>query len=122
MDFDVPGLSIPGDDVIVENLLCEDISDRASASSFSTNATMDNNIGPGRMLDKLYQYLGRKIEWGILRISIASLHPNRILNCLWVPSTDEHVTGTLSDILKYCHQRKGQVTVAGLKSLVHQTQ
>lgn len=123
VDFDVLGLSISSDNNIVEDLLYEDYSDRASVCSFSTNATMDNNIGPGRMLDKLYQYLGRKIEWGILRISISTLHPNRILNCLWViDNNDEHVGGSLSNILNYCHQRRGPATIAGLKSLVHQTQ
>lgn len=40
----------------------EDNGDVGSVSSFSTNATMDNIPGPGRMLDRLYQQLGRKLE------------------------------------------------------------
>lgn len=95
-----------------------------SVSSFSTNATMDNNIGPGRMLDKLYQYLGRKVEWSILRISIASLHPITILNCLWDEThvCIERAGRPMSEIIASIHRRKGSAAVAGLKSLVHQTQ
>lgn len=93
-----------------------------SFSTFSTNATMDNNIGPGRMLDKLYQYLGRKVEWGILRTSISSLHPNKILNCLLEEGHEHRIGGTLKEIVEQIRLRKGSVAIAGLKSLVHQTQ
>lgn len=61
----------------------------ASVSSYSTTATMDNNIGPGRILDKLYQFLGRKVEWRILRTSVSSLHPNKILHVLLASIDDD---------------------------------
>lgn len=33
-----------------------------SATTFSTNYTQSNNIGPGRTLDRMFQYFGRKLE------------------------------------------------------------
>lgn len=113
---------------------------------------MDNNIGPGRILDKLYQFLGRKVEWRILRTSVSSLHPNRILHILLASINDdeydEHdeddgeydyvrrkhevfptpkmvdydLRGPLSNVIKTIGRRKGSVAVTGLKSLVHQAQ
>lgn len=98
---------------------------------------MDNNIGPGRILDKLYQFLGRKVEWRILRMSISSLHPNRILQFLLATIDDDdeeygdyvqekyhdsYVYGPLSLVIETIYCRKGSVAVTGLKSLVHQAQ
>lgn len=95
-----------------------------SISSFSTTATMDDNTGPGRTLDKCYQYLGRKIERSIFRFSIYTLHPTRIFQCLWKEG-DSWYDGDgrrLSDVMENIHVWKGPASVAGLKSLTQQTQ
>lgn len=95
-----------------------------SISSFSTTATMDDNPGPGRTLDKCYQYLGRKIERSIFRFSIYTLHPTRIFQCLWKEG-DSWYGGDgrrLSDVMENIHVWKGPASVAGLKSLTQQTQ
>lgn len=126
---------------------CKD--DECSVSSFSTNATMDDNIGPGRILDKLYQYLGRKVEWGILHVSVSSLHPNRIMHCLCVDEVymyDDDDSDSdfdadilieppsppirsqtvelidLNEVIVCIHEQCGSAAVAGLKSLFHQMQ
>lgn len=126
---------------------CKD--DKCSVSSFSTNATTDNNIGPGRILDKLYQYLGRKVEWGILHVSVSSLHPNRIMHCLCVDEVyddDDSDSDSdadilfefeppsppirsqtvelidLNEVIVCIHEQRGSAAVAGLKSLFHQMQ
>lgn len=95
-----------------------------SISSFSTTATMDDNPGPGRTLDKCYQYLGRKIERSIFRFSIYTLHPTRIFQCLWKEGDSWYgVDGRrLSDVMENIHVWKGPASVAGLKSLTQQTQ
>lgn len=109
-----------------EETLYEYISDGMSVSSFSTNATMDNIPGPGRMLDKVYQILGRKVEWGIFSTSISSLHPNRILQFLY--DYDEpywfHAANALplEDALAEVYNEKGSAAVAGLRSLMRQAQ
>lgn len=109
----------------------EDNGDVGSVSSFSTNATMDNIPGPGRMLDRLYQQLGRKLERCIYHLSISSLHPNKILRCLWDNNFGWHYSDrdSLSVIMGNIHYARrgwgcteGPAAVAGLKSLVHQTQ
>lgn len=95
-----------------------------SVSSFSTTATMDDNPGPGRTLDKCYQYLGKKIERSIFRFSIYTLHPTRIFQCLWKDG-DSWYNGygrRLSDVMENIHVWKGPASVAGLKSLTQQTQ
>lgn len=63
--------------------------DTSSISSVSTNATMDNIPGTGRIIDTyLYQFFGRMLERFIFRISMANLPPDRILEFLRV---DEEV-------------------------------
>lgn len=42
----------------------------SSSSSVSTNATADDNIGPGRVLGLLFDHLGRKLEALINRTAI----------------------------------------------------
>lgn len=109
----------------------EDTSDSCSVSSFSTNATTDNIPGPGRMLDKFYQHLGRKLERCILQFSISSLHPNRIMQCLWNDNFGWHYSDRdpLQVILGRIRGEKRQMgpvggleAIAGLESLVRQTQ
>lgn len=106
--------------------------DTSSISSVSTNATMDNIPGTGRIIDTyLYQFFGRKLERFIFRISMANLPPDRILEFLRV---DEEIIiptmyGSLYETIHYLgddasvadHVKEGE-RIAGLKSLVKQTQ
>lgn len=63
----------------------DDDSDTCSTLTVSTNATMDNIPGTGRIIDTyLYQFFGRKLERFIFRVSMATLSPDRILQYLWV--------------------------------------
>lgn len=98
-----------------------DDDDTNSMWSISTNATMDNIPGTGRTIDTyFYQFFGRKIERLIFRISLAHLSPDRILRFLWVddiayPRTRLSLSHTIYVI-------RNDVQVAGLKSLVKQSQ
>lgn len=38
-----------------------------SVTTFSTNYTQSNNIGPGRTLDRMFQYWGKKLEHSLGR-------------------------------------------------------
>lgn len=97
-------------------------------NSFSTNATMDNNVGTGRMLDKFYQYIGRKIERVILnlRMRVELVPPNRILDRLLEKSQYEMVHKVLVSrgmdvVLEKIGKDKGRAAVSGVLSLLHQT-
>lgn len=98
-----------------------DDDDTNSMWSISTNSTMDNIPGTGRTIDTyFYQFFGRKIERLIFRISIAHLSPDRILHFLWVdniafPDSRFSLSHTIYVI-------RNDVQVAGLKSLVKQSQ
>lgn len=99
-----------------------------SINSFSTNATMDNNVGTGRMLDKLYQYIGRKIERVILnlRMRVELVPPNRILDRFLEKSHYEMVQKVLVSrgmdfVLEKIGKDKGRAAVSGVLSLLHQT-
>lgn len=103
--------------------------DTCSIYSASTNATMDNIPGPGRIIDThIYQFLGRKLERCISRISVANLPPNRIAQCLWVndgPSLYANLSS--NDGILWIGEDKdirceSGVRLAGLKSLVKQSQ
>lgn len=41
----------------------------ASSSTISTNATCSDNPGPGRVLDNLFQFLGRKLELAVGKLA-----------------------------------------------------
>lgn len=92
----------------------------SSILTISTNATMDNNPGTGRTIDThLYQFLGRKLERFIFRISMANLPPDRILQYLQTPFLIFPVTSSpLGDVMQTIE--KGD-KIAGLKSLVKQS-
>lgn len=104
--------------------------DTNSITSHSTNSTVDDNPGTGRLMDKfLYQALGRKLERVIFRIRIRSLPPARISGYF------EEITGLGSDCIYRAHLddlrdcvncfHKGEHTqsaIYGLKCLVKQTQ
>lgn len=125
LDGELHGPRLTLTSVYIEEAGYEDTDDARSISSFSTNATMDNIPGPGRMLDKLYQHLGRKIERGIFRISIYSLHPNKIFQYLWKgESYGLKFCGrsTPSNAIDYVHRELGSASLAGLKGLVYQAQ
>lgn len=99
----------------------DDDDDTNSVLTVSTNATMDNNPGTGRTIDTfLYQYLGRKLERIIFRMSMEYLSPDRILQFLMLRTV--HVEyferPPLSEILRTIPNER----VSGLKSLVKQSQ
>lgn len=102
-------------------------SETGSINSFSTNATMDNNVGTGRMLDKFYQYIGRKIERVILnlRMRVELVPPNRILGRLLEKSQYQTVYTLVSRdmdfVLEETGKDKGRAAVSGVLSLLHQT-
>lgn len=92
-----------------------------SVLTVSTNATMDNNPGTGRTIDTfLYQYLGRKLERIIFRMSMEYLSPDRILQFLMLRTVhvDFFERPPLSEILRTIPNER----VSGLKSLVKQSQ
>lgn len=99
----------------------DDDDDTNSALTVSTNATMDNNPGTGRTIDTyVYQFLGRKLEHVIFRMSMGYLSPDRILQFLMrrtviVESFDRP---SLSEILRMIPKDR----VSGLKCLVKQSQ
>lgn len=99
----------------------DDRDDASSISSVSTNATMDNIPGTGRIIDKcIYQFFGRKLERFLFRISMANLSPDRIVQFLW--AGDLFFFPTSPARLEYfIHNMKGN-EIAGWKSLVKQTQ
>ena len=113
----------------------ENDTDASSLASFSTNATMDNNPGPGRIIDTyIYQRLGRKVERLALRIRISTLPPAQILRSfqlkagpwvwtyfVWdVPLRLTSLEEAVSDISNGVPH--GSIIVAGLKGLVKQSQ
>lgn len=109
-----------------EESIYECISAVRSDSSLTTNATMDNIPGPGRMLDKLYHYLGEKVERGIFFTSVSTLHPITILQNLYdydeADWFDIAEAPSLEDAITEVYDQKGSAAVAGLRSLVHQAE
>lgn len=109
----------------------DDDGDTWSISTVSTNATMDNNPGTGRIIDIcIYQFLGRKIERFANRISISLLSPAEIYRSLrhvsrvvGVPFEPRTLSWAIDRItcwpLVCLHPG---ACVAGLKSLVRQSQ
>lgn len=104
----------------------DDDDDGASISTVSTNATADNIPGPGRIIDVfIYQYFGRKIERFANRFSMSRLPPARILQCLSVRLSIHYSVvhlGPISEHAKSLQRYTGGNILAGLKSLVKQTQ
>lgn len=105
-----------------------DEDDTVSVSSHSTNSTIDDNIGTGRLMDKyLYQKGGRKLERLIfyVRIKMTRLDPAQIFQYF----ESLYGAGTLSgreQTLQQCvHEigsyENGSTNLSGLKSLVQQT-
>lgn len=57
-----------------------DDNDTSTIRTYSTNSTVDDNPGPGRLIDKhIYQRLGRKLERFIIWIKPPMLLPAHIL-------------------------------------------
>lgn len=107
----------------------EDDGDARTISSFSTNATTDDIPGTGRILDKAFQFLGRKLEQLILKTRMRNepIHPNIILNSL---ISREFTVAEHSYLLEFCFPVRKQLpriepglyAVAGMLNLMHQTQ
>ena len=78
--------------------------DESSLSSFtiSTNATTTNLPGPGRTLDLLYQYAGRKLENAIgrvaQRIGYTGQHPEELQSLAEYESSDFSTNATTSNL------------------------
>lgn len=110
----------------------EDSDCACSITSVSTNATMDDNPGPGRVVDKfIYQFLGRKIERLANRyISIYFLSPDRIVEYLWIrepeyiwPSVNTTMDLAMERICSSPHLHcTPRARIAGLKRLIQQSQ
>lgn len=106
-----------------------DYDDTTSLSSHSTNSTVDDNPGTGRLMDKyFYQALGRKFERLIFRIKLPILPPARIsgyFEGLLGPGYGiSQATKTQTNDLRRCisYFRKDRRTcIYGLKCLVKQT-
>lgn len=104
--------------------------DASSISSVSTNATMDNIPGPGRTIDTyIYQFFGRKLERFIFRISISSLSPDKIVQCLCIDGSGPWPPGQLplGNVIQAISADRNLccepgARVAGVKSLVKQSQ
>ena len=99
--------------------------DTSSVSTYSTNATADDLPGPGRLLDKyVYQRGGRLLERFVMKWTMASLHPIHIVRYLslsptsWVLGLGE----TFEEATLRIETSFGPTLIAGLKSLVQQTQ
>ena len=108
----------------------DDDDDTRSIQTFSTTATVDDNPGTGRVLDKyFYQPAGRGIERLALRFTIRYLHPWRISEFLNAFARDGFYNdlkerSTLEMTLHHIDRSgsRGSTTVAGLKSLIRQAQ
>lgn len=105
-----------------------DDEDAVSISSHSTNSTIDDNVGTGRLMDKyLYQKGGRKLErlMFYVRIKTTKLDPAQI--CQYFESLYKMSTGPGSErTLQECvyaigSLENGSTNLSGLKSLVQQT-
>ena len=101
--------------------------DARSFESFSSTATIDDNPGTGRVLDKyFFQLAGRRIERFAMRVAIRHLHPSRIFAFIdgvsWGHLEMEYKS-TLGDVLSSIDREdSGSTVIAGLKSLVRQAQ
>lgn len=107
-----------------------DDDDANSVSSHSTNATVDDNPGTGRLIDKyLYQREGRRLEYFIFRIRLPSLPPARIsrfiedqYGAFLLLRYEDDIGVPLSDLpTLICFNSRGSTTLSGMKSLVQQT-
>ena len=96
-----------------------------TSSVTSTNATADDLPGPGRLLDKyIYQRGGRYIERFVTNWNMSTLHPAYIVRYL-SPLPTIYTIGfgvQLESIIFNIEAFRGPAVVAGLKSLVQQTQ
>ena len=99
--------------------------DTSSVSTYSTNATADDLPGPGRLLDKyIYQRGGRIIERFVTKWNMATLHPAYIVRYLYPLPVSRFLTlgEKLETIILNIETFHGPAVVAGLNSLVQQTQ
>lgn len=126
------------DDFMLENpishfalrLDCNSTDDDASSvGTYSTNSTVDDNPGPGRLVDKyLYQKGGRKVERLIfwVRIKLPNVHPvliSRILDDTWGAKLSRRCpTTSLSAAIRRIERVGKPGQISGLQSLVRQTQ
>lgn len=104
--------------------------DTSSVSSHSTNSTVDDNPGPGRLIDKhLYQKLGKKLEHVIFWIRPPTPSPAQLSGFfekihshsygIRTTYTELGMTWCVNNILKSEH---GKSSIYALKCLVKQTQ
>ena len=108
----------------------DDDDNARSIESFSTTATVDDNPGTGRVLDKyFFQPAGRRIERLAMRFMIWHLHPWRIeafinqnfKGHIYIISK-RTLNQALQDIDISAENGLGTTVISGLKSLVRQAQ
>lgn len=103
-----------------------DDDDTSTISSYSTNSTVDDNPGTGRLIDKhIYQRLGRKLERFLFWIKPPMLTPGQIC-AFFEKQNGEHgifyslgLTSRGGSIVDSFRDRS---SVYGLKCLIKQTQ
>lgn len=99
--------------------------DASSVSSFSTTATMDDNPGAGCTIDKyFYQPVGRRVETLLSRIALPFLSPDRIYQYIEEKHSSESISFDSHILVQgfELYLDMDHVYLAGLNSLVHQTQ
>ena len=120
---------VPWTQAYIAELDNDNDDDARLIESFPTIATVDDNPGTGRTVDKyFFQPIGRKIERFAMRITITSLPPWKIsqyfdttldLYVNVVYSFHSNIGQALAGLGEL---KRGSTIIAGLKSLVKQTQ
>lgn len=105
-----------------------DEEDTVSVSSHSTNSTIDDNIGTGRLVDKyLYQKGGRKLERLIFYVRIKTTKPDPSQICRYFESLywRNQFSGREKTLQQCAYliglYENGSTNLSGLKNLVQQT-
>lgn len=103
----------------------DDGSDAMSIISHSTNATVDNLPGAGRVMGNFYQSLGRKLERAAMQFGIVHPPPAQILRhftheyaARWISLTYWEPPTDYRRVIRDMTNRD----ITGLKSLIKQTQ
>lgn len=104
---------------VVDKVETED--DTSSVSSFSTMATMNDNPGAGCTVDKyFYQPVGRRIEKLAFRIAMPLLSPFKIFQ--YIKERRFRAALFYNKYISPYSPDLNSAHLAGLKSLLHQTQ
>ena len=99
-----------------------------SEISESSTATIDDNPGPGRTIDKyFYQKAGKKVEQIYFRVALPSLSTGQVMRCI-ARYKEKHrfshglgYTERLDSALGYFSGLSGSLVINGLKVLLHRS-